>query len=151
MTILNDLACRVATPRDSAALMRMMTAFNAGEGIAFDGAIAPLDRLLCDANLGLVLLFELVDQTAGYAVVTWNYDLEYGGRDAFLTEFWIEPAHRGKGLGRDALAHIESACRTHEAAALHLAVRPDNAGAVKLYESAGYRDWPRRVLSKPLR
>ncbi|MCA8945168.1 MAG: GNAT family N-acetyltransferase [Planctomycetes bacterium] len=148
---MSDLVCRVATLRDSAALMRMMTAFNTNEGIAYDSATAPLDLLLGDANLGLVLLFELVGQPAGYAVVTWNYDLEYGGRDAFLTELWIEPAHRGKGHGRSALAHIENACREHEAAALHLAVRPDNTGAVKLYESAGYADWPRRVLSKTLR
>jgi ribosomal protein S18 acetylase RimI-like enzyme len=149
---MNELACRIAAPGDSATLLPMMAAFNAGEGIAFDAATtaAPLERLLSSPDLGLVLLFELDGQPAGYAVVTWNYDLEWGGRDAFLTELWIEPRHRGQGHGRRALAHIEESCRQSKAAALHLAVRPDNKGAVRLYETQGYKDWPRRVLSKPL-
>jgi ribosomal protein S18 acetylase RimI-like enzyme len=148
-----DFACRVAVPADAPVLLGMMAQFNAAEGIDFEpqAARAPLLELIDAPALGLVPVFELAGQTAGYAVVTWNFDLEYGGRDAFLTELWLEPAHRGKGLGKAALRAIEDLCRTHKAAALHLAVRPDNDVAVRLYTSYGYSDWPRRVLSKSLR
>ena len=143
---------RVASPDDSVELLRMMAEFNAGEGIEFDPDItaASLDRVLRSEALGIVLLFEHQGNVAGYSVVTWNFDLEYGGRDAFLTELWLAPVFRGKGLGRRALHLTEEACRRNDAAALHLAVRGENTAAVSLYEREGYIDWPRRVLSKPL-
>jgi len=150
---MSELACSIAVPGDSAELLRMMAAFNAGEGIPFDAArcAVALEPLLQTRQAGLVLLYQLAGRVAGYAVITWNYDLEFGGRDAFLTELWIEPAHRGRGHGRRALELVEQACGQNGAAALHLAVRPDNQAALGLYTQAGYSDWPRRVLSKRLR
>ena len=146
-----DFQLRVATEVDAADLLRMMAPFNAGEGIPFDADQfrGPLLSLLRDEKLGAVLLFE-AGAILGYAVVAWSYDLEYGGRDAFLTEFWLEPESRGTGLGRRALAAVEEFARVQGAHALHLGVRPGNSTAVRLYETSGYTDWPRRFLSKLL-
>jgi ribosomal protein S18 acetylase RimI-like enzyme len=145
------LKSRVATIADSYALLRMMAEFNDGEGIKFaDVEFAPrLEKLLRSPELGAALVFEM-GAVIGYAIVTWGFDLEYGGRDSYLTELWIDPAHRGKGHGKAALSLVEDFARQHGAGALHLAVRADNLAATRLYERNGYTDWPRRVMSKLL-
>lgn len=129
----------------------MMHGFNEAEGIPFtrDGFRAPLRKLLGGPQLGAVLLFEAA-ALLGYAVVTWGFDLEFGGRDAFLTELWIEPRFRGHGHGRAALAHVETFAREQGAGALHLGVRRENSAAVRLYETGGYQDWPRRFMTRLL-
>ena len=145
------MQCRVATESDLDAILAMMDGFNRSEGIPFtrDGFRAPLRTLLAGPHLGAVLLFEDA-ALLGYAVVTWGFDLEFGGRDAFLTELWIEPRFRGHGRGRTALAQVETFAREQGAGALHLGVRHDNAAAVRLYETGGYQDWPRRFMTKLL-
>jgi ribosomal protein S18 acetylase RimI-like enzyme len=86
----------------------------------------------------------------GYFVVTWGYDLEWDGRDAFLTELFLMAHVRGGGLGKQAMNHVEAAARAHGARALHLMVRDDNDVARRLYSSHGYVSPPRTFLSKVL-
>jgi ribosomal protein S18 acetylase RimI-like enzyme len=146
------LQARGATQEDLAAILPMMEEFNACEAIPFDRAtFTPrLERLLSDPGLGRVLIFEIDGRPGGYAVVTWGFDLEYGGRDSFLTELFVLATHRRRGIGRLALAAAEQAARAGGAHALHLLVRHENAGALRLYERAGYRTEPRAVMTKDL-
>ena len=143
---------RPATPGHLPDILEMMADFNLGEGIPFDRAVFEprVARLVADPGLGRVLVFEVDAKAAGYAIVTWGYDLEYGGRDAFLTELFVRPAQRGRGIGRDALTAAEDAARAGGAHALHLLVRHDNAEALRLYDGAGYRTEPRAVMTKDL-
>ena len=143
---------RPATPGDLADILEMMADFNLGEEIPFDRAVFQprLLRLVADPALGRVLVFEVDAKAAGYAIVTWGYDLEYGGRDAFLTELFVRPAQRGRGIGHQALAAAEDAARSGGAHALHLLVRHENAEALRLYDRAGYRTEPRAVMTKDL-
>jgi ribosomal protein S18 acetylase RimI-like enzyme len=143
---------RPATDADLPILLSMMQDFNAIEAIAFDReTFAPrLRALLADAGLGGVLVFDVDGAPAGYAIVTWGYDLEFGGRDAFLTELYVVAARRGQGLGRQALAAAERFAQAGGAHALHLLVRHDNAPARALYDGAGFAAQPRLVMSKLL-
>ena len=141
------MASRVATRTDVERVLAMMASFNAHERIPFDAATfrARLQTLVDSPALGGVVLFE-----GGYAVVTFGFDLEYGGRDAFLTELWVEPSGRRRGLGRAGLAAAEEYAREQGAHALHLLVRFDNREARALYDSAGYEAEPRAVMTKRL-
>jgi ribosomal protein S18 acetylase RimI-like enzyme len=147
-----DFQARTATLADAPAILEMMSDFNQHEAIPFDRAIfAPrLAALVADPTLGGVLLFSLDDATAGYAIVTYGYDLEYGGRDAFLTELWVVESARGLGAGKLGLAAAEAYAKEHGAHALHLLVRHDNAVARALYDRSGYTAEPRVVMTKPL-
>lgn len=131
----------------------MLAAFNRLEQIEWDETVgAPaLRRLIGDAALGVVGMVEVDARVAGYFIVTWGFDLEWGGRDAFLTDLYLEPGHRGAGLGARALAAVEDVARAGGAAALHLMVRPENEPAVRLYTRGGFRSPPRTLLSKALR
>jgi ribosomal protein S18 acetylase RimI-like enzyme len=148
------LTARSAREADVPELLAMMADFNAGEGIRLDeGKLrSALLRLLADRGLGSVLLFELEPtvESLGYAVVTWGYDLEFDGRDAFLTELYLRPGMRGRGLGSAALVALEARARGAGAAALHLMVRPENAAALRLYRAGGYREPPRILMSRRL-
>lgn len=61
-----------------------------------------LGPLLADDTHGVVWL--IGDPPDGYAVLTWSYSLESGGRDALLDEIFLR--ERGQGLGSAALAAI---------------------------------------------
>ncbi|MCB9727889.1 MAG: GNAT family N-acetyltransferase [Deltaproteobacteria bacterium] len=141
-----------ATLADVETLLEMMLEFNGIEGIPWsaEAARAPLEKLLISAQLGAVGLIFEGDTLRGYCVLTWGYDLEWSGRDAFLTELYLLPEARRRGLGRDVMALIEALAIERGARALHLVVRPDNEGAVRLYRSAGFQTSPRLFMTKAL-
>ncbi len=144
---------RAATTADLSRLERWMQDFNAGEGIEVDAALheAALRRLLTSPDLGRVWITERDATPCGYAVVTFNFDLEHPGLDAFLTELYVAPDARRRGLARWMLAAVERELRGLDVVMLHLAVRPDNRPALALYEAAGYEPWSRRVFGRSLR
>jgi ribosomal protein S18 acetylase RimI-like enzyme len=145
-------SARVATHDDAATLLSMMEDFNALEGIAWsrDRCEPALRALLSDASLGVVAIVEESREVVGYFVVTWGFDLEWNGRDAFLTEIYVVAAARARGLGRECLAHAEKIAKANGARALHLMVRDENEPARKLYARAGYTSPPRIFLTKEL-
>jgi ribosomal protein S18 acetylase RimI-like enzyme len=129
----------------------MIADFNVGEGTAFEreSVARAAAQLIGDARIGFILVAE-DERLIGYGVVTYNYDLEFAGRDAFLTELYVLPAKRGTGLGRRLLDAIEAHARANDVKALHLLVRPENAHAKQLYEIRGYALNPREMMTKLL-
>lgn len=145
------LCLRPATPDDLAELLPRTRALNAHEGIAIEPAVleAALARLLRDAGLGGAWLVVRDGAVIGYAIVTFGYDLEFGGRDAYLTELWIDPPARGAGAGGAALALLGPELGARGVQALHLQVRPDNP-ALRLYQRSGFVASPRVVMTRRL-
>lgn len=70
-----------------------------------------LTPLLVDDTFGQVWVTEDGGVIIGYAVVTWSYSLESGGRDCILDEIFVERRSRGAGsqLLEMALAGAERA------------------------------------------
>jgi ribosomal protein S18 acetylase RimI-like enzyme len=146
---------RRARPSDLPELLAMMGAFNREDRVAWrrQRVLPAVRTLLRDPRLGRVIVIEprRGGELAGYAVATFGYDLEYAGRDAFLTELFVRPRHRGAGHGRRLLERVIAIMRDGGAAAIHLAVWPNNRTARRLYETSGFAPIPRLVLSKRLR
>ena len=141
---------RLATIADLADVLSRTRALNRHEGIdVADAALeAALRTLLADPALGGVWLVE-DEAIVGYAIVTYGYDLEFAGRDAWLTELWIDEATRGRGAATAALALLDAELRARGVRALHLQVRPENP-ALRLYERARFERSPRLVLTRRL-
>ena len=133
-------------------LLDMMSDFNAIEGLPWSRELVePAVRtLLSSPDLGVVHYILEGGEVRGYFVLTWGFDLEWNGRDAFLTELYILAQSRGRGIGRRVLPQIEELAERHGARALHLMVRPENEPAVALYQGAGYECPPRLFLTKAL-
>jgi len=144
-------ALRPATRRDLPLILPRTRALNDHEGIAIDTASleAALRALLEDERTGLVWLVLRGDAPIGYAITTYGYDLEYGGRDATLTELWIDPSARGTGAGGQVLDLLEPELAARGVHALHLQVRPENP-AMRLYERSGFVTTPRHVMTRRL-
>jgi [ribosomal protein S18]-alanine N-acetyltransferase len=58
--------------------------------------------------------------------------------EAELLSLAVHPGHRRQGRGRACLAAFEVEAARRGARLFHLEVAADNAGAIALYESAGY-------------
>lgn len=147
-----DLRARTLDEASVERVIDAMLVFNAGEQIVWtraDGE-APLRTLAASRDLGVVAVLERGGAFVGYFVVTWGFDLEWGGRDAFLTELYLTPESRGQGLGKRALGLVERAASAHGARAVHLMVRHDNKVAEALYRGSGFVEPPRRFLTKVL-
>ncbi|WP_224369695.1 GNAT family N-acetyltransferase [Hyalangium versicolor] len=147
-----SLTLRPATENDVDTLLELMNDFNRSESITWDpvNTVQALGRLLREPALGQVVILEEGAAVRGYAVLTYGYDLEFAGRDAYLTEFYLRPEARGRGLGKWLLARVEALARETGVEALHLMVRPENEPAVALYRSAGFEEPPRMFLTKRL-
>ena len=143
---------RVASPADVPTLLAMMEDFNALEQTPWQASAKEraLRTLLDHRELGLVAILDGERGVDGYFVVTWGYDLEWDGRDAFLTELYLVPRARGQGTGRAALEGAETLARAHGARAMHLMYRVENVAAGRLYASRGYASPPRVFMSKVL-
>jgi len=63
----------------------------------------------------------------------------HGKRKAFIFDFRLDKAQRGKGLGRQALAALEQQAKVLGAVSVGLHVFGDNIAARALYEKSGFR------------
>lgn len=144
---------QIAKFADVDTLLEMMAQFNDIEQIPWtrEAARPALEKLLVSPQIGVVGMVFEGDTLRGYFVLTWGYDLEWYGRDAFLTELYLLPEARGRGLGREVIAMIEALAVERGARALHLVVRPENEPAVRLYQSAGFDTPPRVLMTKGLK
>lgn len=98
-------------------------------------SIAPL---LSDASLGRIWLIFERRQAVGYIAVCFGYSIEFGGRDGFLDEFFIVPAARSQGLGREALEAVKGEVALLGVRAMHLEVARTNLAAKQFYSKAGF-------------
>jgi GNAT superfamily N-acetyltransferase len=149
---MDTIRVRVAGLSDTETVLEMMEAFNAFERIPWDRSSGEpaLRTLLADPGLGLVGLVEGTPPVLGYFIVTWGFDLEWNGRDAILTELFLNADARGRGMGKLVLARAEAMAAAYGAHALHLMVRHENEPARRLYASAGYTSPPRLFLTKKI-
>ncbi len=142
---------RRATLADLDAIYPRTHALNEHEGIHLTetGLRRALGELLGNPALGGVWLVceRAGGASVGYAIVTYCFDLEFGGREGWLTELWIDDLARGRGAGSEVLAALDTLLRAEGVRALHLQVRADNP-ARRLYERTGFTVTPRHVMTR---
>lgn len=143
---------REARDGDVPVLLPMMRALWEHEGIPFDEERVgpPLRELLAEPALGRVWLALAGDVVAGYAMATWGFSTEQGGRFLLLDELFVLPAFRETGIGKAALSLVEEAARAAGGRAVRIEVAEENDGARRLYQGAGYVDPRRLFLAKRL-
>jgi GNAT superfamily N-acetyltransferase len=149
---MSSIHTKIANAAEVSLLLPMMEQFNRFEQTPWHAGMKEraLRTLVANRSLGVVVLLHEDEQLVGYFVVTWGFDLEWDGRDAFLTELYLVPEARGRGLGRSALQAVEAQAREQSARALHLMYRVENVAAGHLYLGNGYTSPPSVFLSKAL-
>jgi GNAT superfamily N-acetyltransferase len=81
-------------------------------------------------------------------VLTFGFSFEYGGRDAFIDELYLEAAHRGKGIGGLTIDFVSEQAKVLGVKALHLEVERHNDWGNRLYRKKGFGGNERHLLTK---
>jgi len=105
-----------------------------------------LDQLLHKKSFGRVWLVEVGHEPAGYAILTYNYDLEFGGVEGIITDLFITAPHRRMGLGAKMIEAISAYCRKNRINAIELQVTQGNRRAKEFYKALGFKQFDRIVM-----
>lgn len=147
---LDKVTLKAASPGDLATLLKALRRYYRFDRIPFNRreVFSGLSLLLHDGSLGRAWLILNRKQTIGYTIVTFGFDLEFGGRQATVTDFYVEPRYRRKGVGRKVLTHVEGFCAASGVQAVELQVTGKNAAALAFYKSLGFEAHERTPMSK---
>lgn len=122
-------------------VLEMMKIFYASDALLIHPSEEKLGRMLNDCLSDIPYLegyiLETDGQTAGYGILAKSYSTEACGLCVWIEDIYVQPEHRGKGLGSGFLAFVEERC-SHSAARIRLEVEPDNARAIEVYRKAGF-------------
>ncbi len=140
---------RLATKSDLAPMLPLIKAYYKFDSIDFDEHTIrrALSRLLRDDSLGRSWVADAGGLLAGYAVLTYNYDLEFGGIEGIITEFYIAPNYRRDGLGARIIATVREFCRFARIGTIELQVSRGNRAARSFYRALGFKASDRIVMS----
>jgi GNAT superfamily N-acetyltransferase len=140
MTLHPEIILELAGPAQLEELLTLVAAYHAFEEVetSAEQRRYSVGKLLHDKNLGEIWLVRNLDSVIGYIAICYSYSLEFGGRDAFIDEFYIAPGERGKGTGGRVLKEIAALLRTRGIVAVHLEVDGQNKRARAAYARAGF-------------
>jgi ribosomal protein S18 acetylase RimI-like enzyme len=140
---------RPCGPKDHKALLKLIIAYYRFDKIPFkrESLSRGLDTLLRNLSQGQAWMLETHHHKAiGYAILTYNFDLEYGGVEGMLTDLYVEKRFRQRGVGSLALYEIEDFCRERGIRTIELQVQHHNKSAKTFYRKTGFRVLPRKVM-----
>lgn len=144
---------REAASRDRPTLVRFMSALqeteralepNRAPGPEIAGShLASLERWTAKKPGGGVLVAELDGALAGFLVAgvitdTGTYRPPETRTLGWISDLWVEPDARGRGIGRALIAAAEDRFRAAGLTRVELAAVVGNIDAVRLYEHLGY-------------
>lgn len=141
---------RAATAADAEPLLGLIQQYYEYDGITFHRAAIErgLLQLLSHPGYGCAGLISTDDEPIGYFVLTYGFDLEFGGRQATLTDLYVVQSCRRSGLGSAALRFVEELLRAQGIGALELQAERDNHEALAFYQRHGFELHDRIPLSK---
>jgi len=138
---------REATAADAAALVALNHAFNHLE-------VSPEHVIVRLTEAGTETVFVADDgpDIAGFACLQVTRSVCYDHPRAELTELYIAPDHRRRGVGRALVEMVVQAAKEAGAAEIVLATSGDNEAARRLYQACGFASegdvYYTRVLGK---
>jgi ribosomal protein S18 acetylase RimI-like enzyme len=143
---------RLASAEDHATVLRLIADYYAFDEIAFEeeSISAGLASLLGSESLGRVFLIEAGGAVAGYVILTFAFDLEFGGSIAFVTDFYLKPEFRRQGLGSRAMESVFRVSRELGVKAIELYPERDNLEAQGFYLKVGFTAQDRLPMTKRL-
>ena len=109
-----------------------------------------LKNFIHNPELGRLWLIYADEIIIGYVVLTFGFSFEYGGRDAFIDELFIEAEFRGKGIGKTVIDFITVEAKKLEVQSIHLEVENHNERGNALYLKSRFEGKNRQLLTKKI-
>lgn len=94
-------------------------------------------RRLVESADAVTWIAENDARIAGFSIA--DFGQEQDGVFAYIQTIEVSPGMRGRGIGNELLRRIENSAVQRGAHAIWLHVESQNAGAIRLYESHGYK------------
>jgi ribosomal protein S18 acetylase RimI-like enzyme len=134
---------------DRPELLRLIRAYYRYDRIRFDPRTMPgaLRTLLRRPSLGRVWVAAKGIGLVAYLVLTYNYDLEFGGNEGIITELYVEDGARGAGLGGKLIDAARAFCHKSGIGTVELQVSKNNRRARAFYWALGFREFDRIVMA----
>ncbi len=131
------------TEADRQDYITMARDFYSGPGVLHsvkdDIIIRTFDEIVrSDEYLAGYMFKDEKEENLGYAVLSFSFSPEVGGKSIFIEEIYVRPEYRGKGIGHLFLDYTDSLL-TGEVRRLRLEAVDTNEGAISLYERYGFK------------
>jgi GNAT superfamily N-acetyltransferase len=115
-----------------------------------DKQLRGLRLILDEPALGRLFVLRVDGQVAGMANALVTVSTAEGGRVLLLEDVIVGRAHRGGGLGRKLVEHVQDWAKQQGMTRVTLLADRDNAPALDFYRRLGFETSPMTVLRKPL-
>jgi diamine N-acetyltransferase len=107
-----------------------------------------LIEFISQPNQGMIWIVKTNNIPIGYIVLAIVYSFEFGGRNAFVDEFYLEENFRGKGIGKKVMEYVTEEAKNLNIKALHLEVEQHNEKALNLYRAFQFKDHHRILMTR---
>jgi GNAT superfamily N-acetyltransferase len=140
-----EVEVRARTPADVPLLVtfiRKMAAFEKLRASVTEKSLR--SALFGEAAVARALLAFVYGQPIGYATYFFSFASTMGRRALWLDDLFIEPAFRGKGIGKALMAHLAGIAVDNHCALFEWIVLDWNTSAIEFYEELGAEvlaDW----------
>jgi GNAT superfamily N-acetyltransferase len=136
----NGLIMRAATAEDVPLILSFIRKLAEYEKLAHEvvaDETALKDSLFGSRPAAEVCFAELDGTAVGFAVYFANFSTFLGRAGIYLEDLFVEPAHRGKGIGKALLAYVAGVAVQRRAGRLNWAVLDWNQPAIAFYKRMG--------------
>lgn len=134
------LAIRSATRSDVPLVLRLIRGLAEYERLPH--AVVATEALLAEQLFGErpgaeVLIAEWDGEPAGFALFCHNFSTFLGRRGLWLEDLFVEPSHRGRGIGKALLVHLAAIAVERGCGRLEWSVLDWNVDAIGFYRALG--------------
>jgi GNAT superfamily N-acetyltransferase len=131
---------RAAEPRDAAAIVGLIGELAAFEKLAHLVQVTPeslAPHLFGDKPAAECVVAEADGALVAFALFFTNFSTFLGKPGLYLEDLYVQPAHRGSGLGKALLTHLGRLAAERGCGRFEWSVLDWNAHAIGFYESLG--------------
>jgi len=143
----NEIRLRLATEHDVPVILTFITALAEYEKL-LDQVVATEDKLkqtlFGEKRYAEVVIAEHQQQPAGFALFFHNYSTFLAKPGIYLEDLFVQPAHRGKGIGKMLLSYLAKVAVERNCGRLEWSVLDWNQPAIDFYHAQGalmLHDW----------
>jgi len=140
-----DFSIRAAEPRDARELLRLIRSLAEYEKLAdmAAGTLPELERSLFGARPAAeAIVAERGERAVGFALYFTTFSTFLCKPGIYLEDLFVEPAHRGHGIGKALLARLAALAVERGCGRLEWRVLDWNEPSIRFYESLGAKLMP---------
>jgi len=151
---MQNITFRSYHPTDFAELETMIMELYADDAATTVGAmtheqiIKTVNIMSENPEVGDIILFEKNAEVIGYALLTWFWSNEFGGRMLIIDELLVKETYRGQGIASYFFQTLFHERKYGEMAYL-LEVGATKAKTIEFYERHGFKSFKTKHLFRP--